>query len=394
MTNNTYFYFEPFVYLKYRKKKVFAYNLVTGENIFLNVSSMDNIQGPFNNFHLVNDLNEKKKYQSLKRKLFGDLITLSDNKEFPVIIPDSFIKVKNNLKKIRNKDNYFNLCSNLFEIDLLLFEQNECDAIDYIRKYQFLYSKCIKESNKTTSKLFHILTQNERFSNLRTLNVYLGKGWNNNLLKEITTRSYPCEVNFHIHFEDLINKNIEENINFFIYFPDGFNKKIFNANFITAQLKNCKYIFLIKSEYSYKKVFNLTKDINNEYTFIPYFNGINKSFIEKFSFIDEKSLFNSKIQCKHIIQNSVLNQLDFGKLIILTNGVCYTNLFRTPIGNIFEDHFDHIIRNCHIHSESTWFLTRQSINTCKNCFYSCLCPPISNYEFAFGRFNLCKIKYS
>jgi len=37
---------------------------------------------------------------------------------------------------------------------------------------------------------------------------------------------------------------------------------------------------------------------------------------------------------------------------------------------------------------NSWKLTRDKIDPCKNCLFQQLCPPISNYELFFEKYNL------
>ena len=40
----------------------------------------------------------------------------------------------------------------------------------------------------------------------------------------------------------------------------------------------------------------------------------------------------------------------------------------------------------------SWWKLRTNIKPCNNCLYNLLCPPISNYEYVIGKYNLCNIK--
>ena len=44
-----------------------------------------------------------------------------------------------------------------------------------------------------------------------------------------------------------------------------------------------------------------------------------------------------------------------------------------------------------IRSGNSWRLVRKKIKICQDCLYNQLCPPLSNYEYAIGKNNLCHV---
>jgi pseudo-rSAM protein len=94
---------------------------------------------------------------------------------------------------------------------------------------------------------------------------------------------------------------------------------------------------------------------------------------------------------KQIAINKILNQNDFGKITILSNGNIHANLNNNSIGNIMKNTIEDTI-TIEMFSKNSWFKTREHLNPCKNCIYCLLCPPVSNYEYIFRKYNLCTIR--
>ncbi|MBE9468407.1 MAG: hypothetical protein IMY72_08845 [Bacteroidetes bacterium] len=51
--------------------------------------------------------------------------------------------------------------------------------------------------------------------------------------------------------------------------------------------------------------------------------------------------------------------------------------------------YDAVYREMNI--GKNWFKLRTNTKPCCNCLYNTLCPPISNYEYALGKYNLCNV---
>ena len=74
----------------------------------------------------------------------------------------------------------------------------------------------------------------------------------------------------------------------------------------------------------------------------------------------------------------------------MSDGNIYSNLNEKAIGNIKNMDLSKAIYK-EISVGKGWWKTRANVVPCKNCLYKFICPPISNYEYAIGRYNLCKI---
>lgn len=142
----------------------------------------------------------------------------------------------------------------------------------------------------------------------------------------------------------------------------------------------CRFIKMVYSE------IDLYSDSN--YQHVPVYNGDNLDFFEKNVFLNKNDICNQTLTMQDIFRRENLNEFYFGNLTILFNGYVYNNINRDCIGNLFQHSLQQLLLL--ISNNNSWFLTRNKINPCNKCIYCFLCPPISNYEFAFNRFNLCK----
>ena len=80
----------------------------------------------------------------------------------------------------------------------------------------------------------------------------------------------------------------------------------------------------------------------------------------------------------------IIDALSKMQLTFRTNYICGQS------NHIDTDDFREMIVKEIIRGKS-WKLTRRKVMPCKKCVYCDICPPISNYEKAIGKYNLCKI---
>ncbi len=143
-----------------------------------------------------------------------------------------------------------------------------------------------------------------------------------------------------------------------------------------------------KDFYNFQEM--LDKIVLSQVIYKPYFNGNNYSFFEENIFLNIDDINSLKPSKVDVLKRQHLNPLDFGKIIILSNGNVHANCNNPIIGNISNDNIYNIIGK-ELTNGKSWLKTRKMVNPCKSCIYEIICPPISNYEYIFKRFNLCHI---
>jgi pseudo-rSAM protein len=89
-----------------------------------------------------------------------------------------------------------------------------------------------------------------------------------------------------------------------------------------------------------------------------------------------------------ILSQTVLNTHDFKKLMVLSDKSIHANLNNPKIGTLGEDHIMDLVYK-ELHRGKSWTKVRKYVKPCKSCVFNALCPPISNYEYAIGQYDLC-----
>lgn len=121
----------------------------------------------------------------------------------------------------------------------------------------------------------------------------------------------------------------------------------------------------------------------------PFYNGNNYRFFRKNVFIKTADLSDPPITKRDIYARSIMNSNMFGEITILSSGDIYSNVNENRIGTIDREIREVLVKE--VHDGKGWFRIRKHLTPCKGCIYNQICPPISNYEYALSRNNLCTI---
>jgi pseudo-rSAM protein len=411
-------YLHPYVHISIKKNHAILYNTLNGK--FLEYK--DNIEiiklarrlNSEKNLFVIKltekDINNNiaKFINNIRECYIGDLMDSSYSLKKPVqlkpmlhlekTISELTASGKNNkiLKKDEIKE-YINIIS--------LFINGQCDlnCLQCSGAYkQFPY--CHKtNSSKNELDITDIikLINKLKNSNLFKINILGGNILKYSKLIELLNllNRAPVIKEYYIHYLNMeekkeffdLMKNENCLLNILINFP--FKKEVMIQIMLFVDKYNIKKKFSILIEKDEDMV--VAEDlISNfkaeEFNFYPYFNGKNLKFFEENVYLDKKSIMNSQPSMKDIFTRTSINNLSFKKLTILNNKDIYANLNDPKIGNLGRDYiFDLVDKE--LNRGKSWIKIRRNVNPCKSCIFSALCPPISNYEYAIGKYNLCDI---
>lgn len=261
--------------------------------------------------------------------------------------------------------------------------------INDITKRQFLM-KSINSAHPNSSdfSLFAYLLKNRwQFENLQKINVFINSLVDLEkilvLFQEQDLSNVYLHVSTEVYEEKCNTLKFYNNIVVHIYDMDKLFLFDWGSN-------NHKAIVYISNAESFVHR-DFGKIMESQIAFKPIYDD-NYQFFEDNVFVHEKDLLDSDFKIEEIIRNRIINYSDFGRLFIDIHGQYSTNTFINPLGKISLGNLKEVLLNCHSSETSTWFKTRETVSPCSSCFYCELCPPITNYEHLFNKFNLCKIK--
>jgi pseudo-rSAM protein len=154
---------------------------------------------------------------------------------------------------------------------------------------------------------------------------------------------------------------------------------------------NLMFHFVVEKEEDVEVIEGLIAGYSlKDMEFHPYFNGENLSFFKNNIFITRESLVEAKPSMRNIFANTNINFLNFRQLTVMSDRCVFANLNHSSIGRLGEDSIPDILKK-ELKMGKSWGRIRKNVIPCKSCAYNALCPPITNYEYVIGKYNLCNI---
>ena len=214
-------------------------------------------------------------------------------------------------------------------------------------------------------------------------------------LKQVLAK-YDYAFHFWIYYKNLIKEesalsgfNEKDKIDVIVNFPvkDQVLSKLISQyknhnnltfHFFVENESHCEFVKCLEDKYPL-----------NNLKIVPFFTGDNSIFFKENIFTDKEDILTEPIIMRKIFCNQKLNSNDFGILNILPNGDVNANMNTDILGNIKNDLLSKIIYEELIRN-TAWRKIRND-KPCNDCLYQFLCPPISNYELAIGKPNLCHV---
>ncbi len=399
MKSKNYYFFEPYVYVEIKKDKSLVYNSLDSKHLIIKDKETQNLIKKLvskKNLYVVeipkNPCTNIKSFIEHSRKLnIGDIIQDSKSDIKPIqYMP--LLNIQNDIKRVDDKYGH-NCLQYLSEITFFLnsnnnskyYSQNSCCGddcsvnkelpFDLVNKLLSLKGVKFNLSGSNVlsySKINDLLDTIKKTSNTTVCFNYLNENLNKS--KIILLKNNVSDINL----------TITEKFN---YERVRHLQKMFNKH----NLK-CNYTFLVESVEAVNYSLNFINQylLDNNWELKPLFNGENIVFFEKHIFLCLDDIISSKPTLNDIFTRQLINQLSFGKLFVSSSGNVFSNLFLKRLGNLGDvGVFDLIFKE--LYKQKNWFKVRKNVTPCKSCIYNALCPPISNYEYAIGKYNLCHV---
>lgn len=236
---------------------------------------------------------------------------------------------------------------------------------------------------------------------LQKINIIGGNIFNYSEMEELNNllRDWSKYVEYSIHYKNIIGNTDKINL-----LNRGSSLNLLVDNEIDIEiLSEVKELIdgkNIKTKFSFavgkNADFNIIEKIIsklkiNDYIIYPYYNKSNISLFLNNVFINKQDIFEAQPSQNDIFTRQTLNPLSFGQLYVTCNGNIYSNLNNPMLGNINNiSIYDSVYKE--MDTGKSWWKLRTNIQPCRNCLYNLLCPPISNYEYTIGKYNLCNVK--
>lgn len=407
MEKNFCFFLESHIYVSFKEDKMLLYDTHSGKSLFVVESEpIQLVRRIYEDENLGSvELSERDFSVAVIRDFvndvvasgMGQLVSAEQQSTKPVVLLPI---LSLNFDVDRFKDKEFadailsrNVSKYLLDINILLngLCQQECVHCGEYCKQFFCCSKNGSSSSLPKEFLMEILRQTSYYP-VHTINLTGGNIYQYGDLDVLGTSDNNGNkiFNFYVHYLNYQENSFvdSQNIHLMINFPVNMEK--LNEVHLLTRGKKTKYHLIIENEEQYNELeLALSKIGIADFEVHPFYNGNNQCFFEESVFLSEEDILASPISMREIFRNQKLNANSFGSLYILPNGDVKANLNEERIGNVGSDRIIDVI-NDEMKKNTAWRRIRLS-EPCCSCVYQYLCPPISNYERALKKQNLCHV---
>ena len=175
-----------------------------------------------------------------------------------------------------------------------------------------------------------------------------------------------------------------------IHFPIDMHQWDKTRQLLLNQSLPVEYVFDVSSDEDCLQAEQIIDRFQIEkYRLNPVYTGGNIRFFEDNVFLTKEDILSSSLSVKDFFVHQAMNTNDFGKINIMPTGDVYANVNHPALGNIYTNSIYEIV-NKEMEEGASWFRIR-NYAPCNECVYQWLCPPLSDYEIAIGRLNLCHV---
>ncbi|MCG8306142.1 MAG: TIGR04150 pseudo-rSAM protein [Cytophagales bacterium] len=404
------FYIEPYTCIFVKQKEVLFYNTLNGEHLHSKnekilklakaLKKTDNLMIIGMSESAFTDSTISDFIKKIRDSFSGDILEQKWSINKPIQFPP--------VLKIRKESGYTKeswygekILTNLRELTFYINNScsQNCKKCQFYSK-QFIFCKKSKYRNSLPLKNVEKILMEIQGSFLSCVNITGGDIFKYQELYKLSQilKKYPFKKNYHINYLNIkrSNKNMLKilgsdngSIKLLVHFPIN-NRDLYQA-FRVLNDYNINVVFVVENEREIDETEEIViKNGLKDYRIIPYYSGNNSTFFAKSIFVSLDDIKEASPNQKEIFSRMVLNPVEFGKIVVLSNGDCHANINTPRIGNIYRNNIYDVLFKELIKGQS-WRKRRQFQTPCRNCVYNLLCPPITSYERVIGKANLCHI---
>ena len=408
MNKKFWFFLESHVFVSIKTNEMLIYDTHTGKSLCVDSeASMQLVHKLYEDNSLGSIELEQEDLENAEIHVFiktvveneiGKLIEQSEHPIKPVVLLP-ILSFNLDVEKLKDKESVDLLLARdiskyLLDVNIILNNtcQQQCRYCQNYCKQFFCCSKGESQENMSQESIVNLLRQISYFP-VRTINITGGNIYQYQNLDVFNTSKEENKkvFNFFVQYQNYQeNQYIDrQNIHIIINTPIDVCK-LREVHSLTKE-KDVKYHLVVEDENQYTELVSSMSELGIEdYEVHPYYNGHNSLFFEENVFLSKEDIVANLISMREIFRNQKLNANSFGSLYILPNGEIKANLNEKVIGDISHDNIIDVINTEMMHN-TAWRKIRSS-EPCCSCVYQYLCPPLSNYERAMNRQNLCHVK--
>lgn len=209
---------------------------------------------------------------------------------------------------------------------------------------------------------------------------------------------YPADIYYYINHRNLNSTSIEriDSINrekdvCVVLVNPPFTESPLNMLLDTRKLETLFFTFLVSSAREYDRSAAFIDEYSlDQVSIVPIHVPGNELFFEQNVYVTRESIADDQNDMLSILQRNRFNEAGLKKLFVKTDKKVFSNLNLPAIADLGLDTLLYSIKR-ELKEGIFWKLLRKDVTPCKICPFQLLCPPVSNYDFALNKHNLCTI---
>lgn len=402
------FYLEPYTFLFHEGDAFVVYNTLNGA--YIDCSLYPGIQDILQELY-VSDTNycvglheEQLRQETLRsfireiRNTFSGDMVKNTHGTAPFIFKP-ILRLYSHPGDLKAKqENLLGLSSLLYLHEVAFYLGNPCrrNCPDCKRYYkQFYHCTCPEEEQVMTFDDYEKIIAQLELCQLDKLCLIPGENADKELVQKLLFQLQRSPLKKEVILHDTSSPDVTND-----FLQAGFAVKIMThltgevsdlqtkLNAVTD--KKLTRVFIITDESDLKQLDLLKIPDDVPYEVIPYFNGFNLPFFEKFVYNELDDILREPVEKQAIFRRQVLNENFFGELSVFPSGQVYANPNDPSIGHVLHQKLTEIVYR-EISDSKAWLKTREE-GACGKCVNKYLCPSPSNYEVVINKSDLCHIR--
>lgn len=379
-TTNYWFKIEPYVHISIVNSNVLLYNTFDGSfieskdieivKLLKETLLKENCGVVLLTAERYNLDNIRKFIMELRAKYMGDIIDIELSKSKPVqIMPFTSLVNTQELFKKQNFPTGKKILEYLSEISIYVdYNTNIMDLNSFLKSLPNISTVNIIGNLKDVANYKELLLVLDQFPSLKKI-----------------TCNYSNVISLQPEFVNNFSYSI------LINYPIDISKWNYSRRLLLNQSIPFECIFEVTSMDNYSQINKFIEEFGIEkHQLKPVYTGDNIDFFKENVFLTKDDILSTPLSISDFFINQSMNNFDFGKIAIMSNGDIYANVNYPILGNIHTHSIYEIISK-ELEEGRSWLRIRNQA-PCNTCLYQWFCPSPSNYEIAIGRPNLCHVK--
>ena len=209
---------------------------------------------------------------------------------------------------------------------------------------------------------------------------------------------YPTEIFYYINHRNLNSASIKRIATLnsekdmwvvLVNFPLFENSLKILSDFSKLEMLFFTFFVCSEEEYDCAAAF-IDKYSLEQVSIVPIYIDGNESFFKENVFVTKESIIEDQKDILTILYRNHFNEAGIKKLFVKSNKKVFSNLNLPAISDLNRETLLYSIKS-ELRKGTYWKLLRKNVSPCEDCPFQLLCPPVSNYDFALNKHNICTI---